>query len=73
MQSYHAVADAEFAVDLPRLTDWLTRLGDYYEGVPAQTARLTRDAATLQWVARQSAERGAIARELLGLLPGLNG
>jgi NAD(P)-dependent dehydrogenase (short-subunit alcohol dehydrogenase family) len=73
MQSYHAVGDAEYAVDLPRLTDWLTRLAAYYDDVPAQTARFTRDAATLEAVAHQSGERAAVARQLLALATELNG
>jgi hypothetical protein len=72
MQSYHAVGDAEYAVDLPRLRDWLTRLAAYYDDVPAQTARFTRDAATLEWVAQQSEARAAAARQLLALLAGFN-
>jgi hypothetical protein len=73
MQSYHAVGDAEYALDLPRLLDWLTRLATYYDDVPAQTARFTRDPATLQAVAHQSEERAAAARQLLALAPDLNG
>ncbi|BAS26712.1 SDR family NAD(P)-dependent oxidoreductase [Limnochorda pilosa] len=48
----------------PDLHRWLTGLAGYFHGVPAQTARFTRDEAMLAEVGRTMAEREEIVRAL---------
>jgi NAD(P)-dependent dehydrogenase (short-subunit alcohol dehydrogenase family) len=71
MQATYATGDAEFMVDQPRLAVWLERLVGYYEAVPAETARFTRDAATLSLVRQQTADRVFTIRQLLSHLTAL--
>lgn len=48
----------------PRLKSLFDKLVSYYEGVPAETARFTRDAEMLQSVERISQERIGLVRRL---------
>ena len=48
--------------DFPRLKALSEKLVDYLEGVPAETARFTKDAAMLRQVSQLMAERKAVVR-----------
>lgn len=48
----------------PKLRELLPRLEKYYEGVPAETARFTKDAAFLEEVRQVSQERCGLIRQL---------
>lgn len=50
--------------ELPRLKSLFDKLVSYYQGVPAETARFTRDPEMLQSVERISLERIALVRRL---------
>jgi len=56
---------------IERLPDDLARLKSYYLGVPAETARFTRDTELLKEVARLTAERVALIDSLGEALEGL--
>lgn len=56
------------AGEAPGITDLLEKLIVYYEGVPAETARFTKDAAFLNEVNRLCAERTAFIRTLIAKL-----
>jgi NAD(P)-dependent dehydrogenase (short-subunit alcohol dehydrogenase family) len=50
--------------DLPRIVALMDQLVTYYEGVPAETARFTRDAEMLREVEQISCDRIAVIRAL---------
>jgi NAD(P)-dependent dehydrogenase (short-subunit alcohol dehydrogenase family) len=51
-------------LELPRLKSLFDKLVSYYQGVPAETARFTKDPEMLQSVERISQERIALVRRL---------
>jgi NAD(P)-dependent dehydrogenase (short-subunit alcohol dehydrogenase family) len=57
--------------ELPRLISLFDKLVSYYQGVPAETARFTKDPEMLLRVERISQERIALARRLEGMLASL--
>jgi NAD(P)-dependent dehydrogenase (short-subunit alcohol dehydrogenase family) len=57
--------------ELPRLISLFDKLVSYYRGVPAETARFTKDPEMLLRVERTSQERIALARRLEGMLASL--
>jgi NAD(P)-dependent dehydrogenase (short-subunit alcohol dehydrogenase family) len=61
-------AAAGLGAQVARLAPLWDKLVAYYQGVPAETARFTRDTAFLQEVAHTSAEREAAIRGLEHLL-----
>jgi NAD(P)-dependent dehydrogenase (short-subunit alcohol dehydrogenase family) len=63
-----AAATQRLRTDAPRLIDLLRKLIAYYHGVPAETARFTKDAEFLRQVAQQSAEREALIRSISATL-----
>jgi len=73
MQTTHTGTDAEFLVDYPRMVDWLGRLVGYFDGVPGETARFTKDEELLRSLAQQMAERIAVTHTLVAELTALHG
>jgi NAD(P)-dependent dehydrogenase (short-subunit alcohol dehydrogenase family) len=57
--------------ELSRLDTLFDKLVSYYQGVPAETARFTRESETLQTVDRISRERVALIRKLKAVIKGL--
>ncbi len=55
-----------------QVADALPRLAEYYRGVPAETARFTKDRALLEEVARLTEERTEIIEKLEATLVGIN-
>ena len=72
LQTSHSGVDTEFQVDYPRLAAVYERLITYYDSVPAETARFTKDSATLQQLREQMDRRIALIRDLCGVLDDLH-
>lgn len=68
IQRGEAAAAQRLRADLPRLIDLFHKLITYYHGVPAETARFTKDAEFLRQVAQQTAEREALIQSISAAL-----
>jgi NAD(P)-dependent dehydrogenase (short-subunit alcohol dehydrogenase family) len=67
------VSKSALSDEFPRLDDLLKRLVEYYRGVPAETARFTRDAEMLEQVQCLTDERIAFVQNLRAALADLAG
>jgi NAD(P)-dependent dehydrogenase (short-subunit alcohol dehydrogenase family) len=65
IQRGDAAAAQRLRADAPRLIDLFHKLLAYYQGVPAQAARFTKDAEFLRQVAQQTAEREVLVRSII--------
>jgi hypothetical protein len=65
-------ARAALLDELPRLWERLDKLAEYYQGVPAETARFTRDPQVLRQAEQLTQERLALIQALQSDLEGLH-
>jgi NAD(P)-dependent dehydrogenase (short-subunit alcohol dehydrogenase family) len=71
IQQGDAVAAQRLRNDAPRLIDLLHKLIVYYQGVPTQAARFTKDTEFLRQVAQQTLKREALIRETISVVDNL--
>ena len=55
-------------INIPQIQDLLEKLSVYYQGVPAETARFTKDTEFLEEVARRTAQRVSVIKGLVRML-----
>ena len=58
---------------VPRVEEFLEKLSVYYQGVPAETARFTRDADFLEEIAQRTAQRVSAIHSLARILKEIDG
>lgn len=71
VEAADAVTEQQVHADCGRRKELLGKLIVYWQEVPGETARFTKDADLLRDVAQQMAEREAVARSLISVLEAL--